>query len=269
MSVNRDDTFAQVHSGAEEVRRSASYAWDNSERQRAPVFVLQRTEEGAGFFEDERGRRLVPAGYVMLFTYGENSRYGYPPEATEPYRLRWISCSLAGSVRAMVGQLRDDFGAVVRMPPESEAGALFDEVLDRYVRREFYDRYHEADLVCRLLIALYREQVAATRTADPVEFGYHYLQSHFRSPVNLKLVAEKCGVSREHFIRAFRARYAEAPGAMLRRLRMERAATLLATTEMPVQDVALACGFANAGTFCRAWRREHGGSPGQRRRERR
>lgn len=262
MSRVRESSFARVHGAAEEVRASGAYFWDNRSRGASWLMAIQRTESGAGFFEDGRGRRLVGPGYAMLFTHKEDSRYGYPPEAVEPYRLRFLSCSMGPGVRAMLDQLRGDFGAVVRMPPESEAGALFDEAWERFVRRDFRDQYHESELIYRLMIALYREQVAATRTADPVEFGYHYLQSHFRSPINLKLVAERCGVSREHFIRVFRARYAESPGALLRRLRLERAQTLLATSELPVQDVALACGFANAGTFCRAFRREFGRSPG-------
>lgn len=255
-----------MQSASEEVRNSPAYFWNNMSRSVSAGLAIQRTEAGAGFFEDERGWRLVPPGYAMLFTHDENSRYGYPPDAKEPYRLRFLTCSMGPGVRTMLDQLRDDFGAVVRMPPESEAGALFDEAWERFVRRDFRDQYHETELIYRLMIALYREQVAATQTADPVEFGYHYLQSHFRSPINLKLVAEKCGVSREHFIRAFRTRYAESPGALLRRLRLERAQTLLTTSELPVQDVALACGFANAGTFCRAFRREYGTSPGQGRR---
>ena len=31
-----------------------------------------------------------------------------------------------------------------------------------------------------------REQVQETRTSDPIEFGSHYIRSHFRAPVNHK-----------------------------------------------------------------------------------
>ena len=114
-----------------------------------------------------------------------------------------------------------------------------------------------------LLVALYREQVAATQTNDPVEYGRHYLRDHFRSPINLKSVAQKCGVSREHFIRAFGKRYGEPPGELLRRLRLEQAHRMLRSTPIPVQDVAVTCGFADANTFCRAFRQKYGLTPGQ------
>jgi transcriptional regulator GlxA family with amidase domain len=143
----------------------------------------------------------------------------------------------------------------------SEAGALFDEMYERFLNRKFRDHFHEAEWPVRLLIAIYREQVSTTRTNNPAELGYHYLKSHFRMPINLKLVADKRGVSREHLIRAFGNRYSETPGAMPRRLRLELATMMLSTTRMPAQETALACGFADAGTFSRAYRRMHGSCP--------
>jgi AraC-like DNA-binding protein len=108
----------------------------------------------------------------------------------------------------------------------------------------------------------YREQVAATQIHDPIEYGHHYLRDHFRSPLNLKEVAARCGVSREHFIRAFGKRYGETPGGLMRRLRLEHARRILGATQLPVQDVALASGFADANTFCRAYRNRYGATPG-------
>jgi len=197
----------------------------------------------------------------MLFTHREPTAYGYPPEATEPYRLRFISFSPAGTAD-LFARLRADFGSVVSMPDASEASALHDEIIHRYRRRQFLDRWHEAELIFRLLLALYREQVRGTQSSDPIEFGAHYLRNHFRSPLNLKAIVQKCGVSREHFIREFSARFGESPGVLLRRLRLEHARALLGATRLSVQEVALACGFTSSNTFCRAYRVHFGLSPG-------
>lgn len=256
--------FPVIYVAKEEVRSSPDYRFNNADRPDRFSFVIQRTSAGAGFYMENKVRQLVPAGSAMLFSHAEPSYYGYPPEATEPYRFSFISFSADG-IEALFARIRADFGSVVRIPEESEAGAAFDEIMHRAPRRQFRDRLHEAELVHRLLIAIYREQVHGTRTSEPVEFGYHYLQNHFRSPVNLKDVAARCGVSREHFIREFSARYRESPGTLLRRLRLEHARTLLAGSSLSVQDIALACGFTSSNTFCRAYRRQYGQSPGARR----
>ncbi len=262
-AVTHADPFAVVHGAAEEVRADASYRHDNATRGDPDRLVVQRTLGGAAFFRDAKGEHLVPAGHAMLFTHREPTSYGFPPGASEPYRQRFMTFSPTG-VRALFDRLRADFGSVVRMPEESEAAALFDELFEGVQRRRLRDRFHESELIYRLLIALYREQVQGARGRDPVEFGLHYLRSHFRSPINLKGVAAKCGITREHFIRGFRARYGEAPGAQLRRLRLEHARTMLAATELGVAEVARASGFASANSFGRAYRAQFGRSPRER-----
>lgn len=258
------DPFAVVHGAAEELQTSVGYRYDNATRGDPDRLVIQRTLAGAAFFRDAAGEHAVPVGTAMLFTHREPTSYGYPPAATEPYRHRFLAFSPSG-VRPLFDRIRAEFGAVVRLPEESEAGALFDEVFEGVRRRSLRDRFHESELLYRLLIALYREQVLDSRERDPVEFGLHYLRSHFRSAINLKGVAAKCDITREHFIREFRARYREAPGALLRRLRLEHAHAMLAATELGVEEIARASGFASANTFSRAYRARFGSSPGERR----
>ncbi len=255
------EVFALVDGGAEERRTGPDYQWDNSRRSEANRMIVQRTLGGVAYYEDGHGRRLVPAGWAMLFTHREQSRYGVPPGATEPYRLRYLSFSPGTSIIGVFQQVRADFGSVVRLAPEGEAGALFEEIFRRMQAGSFVDRYQESELIYRMFVALYREQVHGTRDEDPIEFGCHVLRARFRGAINLKTVARQCGVTREHFIRAFSERYGETPGAMLRRLRLEHARTMLQATELPIAEVAGASGFASATTFCRAFRVAFGTTP--------
>ena len=258
--------FSSITASAEELQKDASYLWDNRRRGGdSEDAVVQQNISGPVFFEDTTGRRLSGAGQALLFTHEESSCYGYPPEATEPYRLRFVSFRL-GALRPWFERVRAEFGSVVRMTPEGEAAATLAELQRRFRTRGFRDRLQETELLHQLLVALYREQVAASQTRDPVEFGHHYLCDHFRSPLNLKEVAERCGVSREHFIRGFGKRYGEPPGEMLRRLRLEQAHRMLRATQTPVGEVALACGFPDANTFSRAYRLRYGATPGSVRR---
>lgn len=256
------DSFAKVMWAAEEVHTAASnYGWENHRRSSPNHLVVQYTLEGAAFYRDSRGERLVPPGQAMLFTLKEPSAYGYPKGATEPYRHRFVAFSTATSLVPVFQQLRQDFNSVVALPLKSRSELLFREIFTRFCERTFDDRFHESELAYRFLTALYREQVQDTHTTDPIEYGYHYLRNHFRSLVNLKIVAHKCGVSREHFIRQFRQRYSEAPGAMLRRLRLEHASAMLSATALSVEEVALASGFTSPNSMGRAYRLKYGHSP--------
>ncbi len=261
MAAARSRPYSSLLGVAEEVRTNASYFFDNRRRGDPGEGVVQQTLAGAAFFENSSGRHPVPEDHAMLFTHDESSAYGYPPEATAPYRQRYLAFQLA-ALHPWFDCLRAEFGSVLRMHSRGEASATFDEIAHRFQAREFRDRFQESELLHQLLVALYREQVAAMETRDPIEFGYHYLRDRFRSPLNLKELAARCGVSREHFIRSFRKRYGEPPGELLRRLRLEQARRMLIATQIPVQDVALACGFTDANSFCRAYRGRYGATPG-------
>ncbi|HEU5077611.1 MAG TPA: AraC family transcriptional regulator [Opitutaceae bacterium] len=257
------DAFASVRAAADEVNTSTSYFWDNQDRPREvwEVITIQRTTGGCGFFRDGKGVYRVTPGNAMVFSHREPTSYGFPEDATEAYRLRYVQVWPAPSVLPLFAQLRGDFGSVLPMPNRAESTALFNEVFTRYKQRTFRDRFHESELLHRMVTALYREQIEQTQTTDPIEFGFHYLRNHFRSPVNLKTVADECGVSREHFIRQFRQRFTEAPGAMLRRLRLEHADAMLSATRQTVEEVALSSGFTSANSFSRAFRQKFGRSP--------
>ncbi|SDR59849.1 transcriptional regulator, AraC family with amidase-like domain [Rhizobiales bacterium GAS113] len=79
-------------------------------------------------------------------------------------------------------------------------------------------------------------------------------------------LAMRLGISADKLERAFRSEAGVAPSAYYRRLRLRRAADLLAHSSLRVRDVALACGFANMSSFARAYREFKGHSPGATRR---
>src|SRR6266700_8351523 len=68
-------------------------------------------------------------------------------------------------------------------------------------------------------------------------------------------LARQAYQSRTQFHRLFRTMVEETPGAMRRRLLLERAAYQLAHTGMSVTDVALDAGFGSLEAFSRAFRR--------------
>lgn len=249
--------FSVVDVAVEEVRYDSSYRYDNSLRGDPDRLVLQRTIEGEGWFEDAAGHRRVPVGYAMLFTHREHSCYGYPPEATTPYRLRFF-CLTRVSIQPLFDRLRLDFGAVVRLNAGGEAARLFDQIFVGVQHQSLRDRFEEAELVGRLFIALYREQALDLRQSDPIAFGHDYLLNHFRRPLSIKEVAGQVGISREHFSRKFQARYGVSPGRFLTGLRLARARAMLAAGDLSITDIAAACGYASRASFVRAHLRKEG-----------
>ncbi|HWI38415.1 MAG TPA: AraC family transcriptional regulator [Burkholderiales bacterium] len=88
-----------------------------------------------------------------------------------------------------------------------------------------------------------------------------WLEAHAADDVSLEDAARAAGLSPFHFLRVFSAVVGATPHQYLVRLRLARAARLLAEEERPVTDVALDCGFADLSNFVRTFRRAAGVSP--------
>jgi AraC family transcriptional regulator len=77
----------------------------------------------------------------------------------------------------------------------------------------------------------------------------------------LDAIASRAGWSPFHLHRAFRAMIGETPKQYTLRLRLERAAARLITSDDAVLDIALATGFNSHEVFTRAFRRRFGRTP--------
>jgi AraC-like DNA-binding protein len=74
-------------------------------------------------------------------------------------------------------------------------------------------------------------------------------------------LARAAGLSRAHFSREFRRTYGESPHAYLLTRRLERAASLLRTTDRSVAEVCFSVGLQSVGSFTTSFTRAYGVPP--------
>ena len=87
--------------------------------------------------------------------------------------------------------------------------------------------------------------------------------------ISLDQLAMLVGFSRSHFIRAFRQSTGLPPYRWLLHERVKRAQIFLSTTNLPVAEIALNCGFSDQAHMTRIFTNVAGISPGAWRRQRR
>ena len=95
------------------------------------------------------------------------------------------------------------------------------------------------------------------------------LHERLEHGVTVGELAELAGLSPSHFAHAFKTATGEAPHQYHRRLRVEHAKAMLADDELPLAEVALACGFASQSHFTTTFCGHVGMPPGRWREERR
>ena len=84
--------------------------------------------------------------------------------------------------------------------------------------------------------------------------------------IHLCDLARVCGLSVSHFARAFRRSFGMSPCRWLLERRIDHSKVLLATTDLPIGDIAIRSGYSDQTAFTRAFGRIVGDSPGRWRR---
>ena len=119
-----------------------------------------------------------------------------------------------------------------------------------------------AGTALRICQGLEPAAVAGTkRTEARIAEVVRHLESSAVQSQRLEDLARVAGVSRYHFLRAFKSVTGVTPHQWVMRARLRDAAHRLATTRSPITDVALDSGFPDLSNFIRSFGAEYGVSP--------
>ena len=92
----------------------------------------------------------------------------------------------------------------------------------------------------------------------------NYLKERFMDPeLCITSMANEFRVSEKYLFGLFKKNTGYSPTSYLHHLRMEEAVRLLKESSDTVQGISIKVGFANFGTFFKAFKREYGIAPGR------
>jgi AraC-like DNA-binding protein len=87
------------------------------------------------------------------------------------------------------------------------------------------------------------------------------VDARYAEPLSVDDLAHAAGLSRAHFSREFRRVFGESPHAYLLTRRLERAASLLRTTDRSVVEICFEVGLRGVGSFTSSFTRTYGMTP--------
>lgn len=96
---------------------------------------------------------------------------------------------------------------------------------------------------------------------DRIRIAHTLIDKRFASGVSLDELARAAGFSPYHLIRVFCHVYKQTPHQYLVQCRVERAKTLLRSTDASVTDICFEVGFQSLGSFSTLFRKATGLSP--------
>jgi AraC-like DNA-binding protein len=102
---------------------------------------------------------------------------------------------------------------------------------------------------------------ARSRRDAKLERARRFIEKNFDGPLPRARAAREAGLSPDYFASLFKQHVGMGFEAYLIRLRLERAAELLRTTDLAVKQIAREAGFGSYPHFFHAWKKAHGITP--------
>jgi transcriptional regulator GlxA family with amidase domain len=142
---------------------------------------------------------------------------------------------------------------------------LFLDILGQHVGEKIMD-----DVTDRLLYRSIRDIQSTARISKSSRIGFRVpklvrataiMESHLENPLSTSEIASMVGVSARQLERLFKKYLNQSPGRFSLSLRLEKARQLLASTELHVIEISLACGFGTPSNFSKCFRNEYGRTP--------
>lgn len=88
-----------------------------------------------------------------------------------------------------------------------------------------------------------------------------YIENHYNAPLTLDNLADVAGMNPKYFCRIFRSLTHHSPVDYLNFYRIEQAAYLLDSTDLPVTEVGNRCGFEESSYFTKVFKKYKGTTP--------
>lgn len=228
-------------------------------------FLLTLGGEGEVQVGDRRERlqvgewALIPAGEPLCYQLGEqvNEPLAQPLSETGEWELVWLLLHKDSPW--------DVFASHPRLGCTSQQATVLRTIENLYAEQERHqDPLLSALLVEQLGFYLRRllQKGEGQRRGERLALRLELLlKEALTEPWDIARMAGALHLSERQLYRLCQQHFALAPMALLQRLRLQRAALLLASRADPVKRLAEQCGFKNEYHFSTAFKRQHGLAP--------
>lgn len=219
------------------------------------------------FFAPSKTDVLIKPAEGEAPTYALEERYaaclgaGNAPDAAAC--LRQLCAVWQSQAPALAHQSLRHIGNItmLKCPEHAKRSGLFGTRLLIDPTQVLFKAEAYPDAMQSLLIELM--QTGPDQKNDLVERTNQYILTHLSSDLSLESIAEDMHFSPKYFSRLFKELSGVGINAHINALRLERAAHLLRTTHMRVEDIAQQTGYRSTQYFIRKFRETYGVTPRQ------
>ena len=229
-------------------------------------FALLYISNGGGKFESKPNfSASIEPGHAFLLFPGIWHRY--TPNSETGWHEHWIGFDGEIPRRWLRYRFISPKNPVIKINAEDTVLATFSRMMQSIRANRPALQQILAGATDNLLGLFYSAQqgqpAANSQNANAIELAIARIQNEFGQELDMKLLARDLGVGYSWFRHSFTAHTGLSPHQYLLELRLVRARTLLAETELSVKEIAMQTGFEDEYYFSRLFRHKLNLSPTQ------
>lgn len=233
-----------------------------------PHYLVHYILSGKGVFSIGGKEYPLEAGYGFLITPDELAFY--QADADDPWTYVWVGFS---GVQA--AEYIGNIGLSVRQPifRSEESEELYRIVRDMMEHNTYglsHDLRRNGQLGIFLSIIAEGTKVAENemdRANNYVRKAVSFIQSNYCNPIKVTDVANYVCINRSYLYTLFQNSMGMSPQQFLATFRITKATELLQLTSLPVESIALSCGYQDPLVFTKAFKQMKKMSPTSYRKE--
>lgn len=229
-------------------------------------FALLYISSGGGTLESKpHFSAAIEAGQAFLLFPGVWHRYA--PHAETGWHEHWVGFDGEMARRWLRHRFFSAQNPVVKIGAEDTVLATFSRVMQAVRANRPALQQILAGATNNLMGLFYSAQQAQSavdvQNANVIERAISRIQDEFDRNLDMKRLAQELSVSYSWFRHTFATHTGLSPHQYLLELRLVRARSLLAETELPVKEIALQTGFEDELYFSRLFRQKLNLTPTQ------
>ena len=139
-----------------------------------------------------------------------------------------------------------------------KTNAMFDEVFRYFYSGDVFDSFIAG---AKLLLLINLISTGSSNRSNVMSRCSQYVKEHYTDDITIKDIASSCSVSLSYLHKLFKTELNVTPGEYLLNYRIAAAKNLLINTNLPLNEVAVNCGFNSQSYFSDCFKRNCGISP--------
>lgn len=198
--------------------------------------------------------------YVHLYEQKDMSQQSLFDEWEIPYETDGQTEDL--SMMRHLCQLMPHLSLKNPNPEAYDNRATLTDMLQADSQRPLFERMEVLGYLQILLSRFLRNAHQKIYTHEPrIQHAIYYIHKHINERIELDTLAAETLMSKDHLIRIFKRAMNETPANYITRKKLERAEFLLATTDIPVKNIAAGLGYEHTSYFIRVFHKHSDMTP--------